>query len=88
MFCIWEFISLLAEECIKVRSGSKVLAYPDLASLRLEKALEAVVSLGKAGGDFAELNVHGAYWRHHLLGKMRALVPRVKHKAFQMDRAS
>jgi len=46
----------------------------NLAAPRLEWGLEAAESFLRAGGDFIELNVHGAYWRYLELGKMRAMV--------------
>jgi tRNA-dihydrouridine synthase len=69
-----ECTDFLAEECRKAKGVSRVLTCLNLAAPRLEWGLQAAESFLKAGGDFIELNVHGAYWRYLEVGKMRAMV--------------
>ncbi len=66
--------AFLAAERRKAGSVSGVLTCLNLASSRLEWALEAAGSFHRAGGDLLELNVHGGLSRYLDLGKMRAMV--------------
>lgn len=64
----------LAQECEEARRGTDVIVGLNLATPRLEWALEAGRCFAKAGGDVLELNVHGGYGRYLRLGKLRAMV--------------
>ena len=69
-----ECIRFLSEECKKAKSRSDVHVCLNLASPKLEWAIEAAEAFREAGGDLIELNVHGGYKRYLKLGLLRAMV--------------
>ena len=69
-----ECIRFLSEECRKIKSRSDVYVCLNLASPKLEWAIEASEAFREAGGDLVELNVHGGYKRYLELGLLRAMV--------------
>lgn len=69
-----ECTDFLAEECRRARENSKVQVCLNLATPRLEWALNASECFYKAGGDIVELNVHGSYQPYVRLGKLKAMV--------------
>ena len=66
--------AFLAEECRRAKGSAPVRTCLNLASPRLEWALQAAESFLQAGGDLIELNAHGGYARYLALGKLRAMV--------------
>jgi len=64
----------LAEQNRRAKARRDVLTCLNLASPKLEWALEAADCFHRAGGDFLELNVHGGYEPYLRLGKVRAMV--------------
>ena len=69
-----ECTEFLAQENRSAKAAYDVLTCLNLASPRLEWAVEAAKCFGKAGGDFVELNVHGGYEPYLRIGKVRAMV--------------
>jgi tRNA-dihydrouridine synthase len=66
--------TFLARECQEARGGTGIAIALNLATLRLEWAMEAGRCFAQAGGDALELNVHGGYGRYLKRGKLRAMV--------------
>jgi len=66
--------SFLAENCAQARGSSDLTVCLNLATLRLEWAIEAARCFHRAGGDLLELNAHGGYKRYLDQGKLRANV--------------
>lgn len=64
----------LAEENRRAKARRDAFTCLNLASPRLEWALEGADCFHRAGGDFLELNVHGGYEPYLRLGKVRAMV--------------
>ncbi len=64
----------LTQEVQEARRGTGVAVGMNLATPRLEWALEAGRCFAQAGGDVLELNVHGGYGRYLRQGKLRAMV--------------
>ncbi len=69
-----ECIDFLAKECRGAREDSTVKVCLNLATPRLEWALDASECFYKAGGDIVELNIHGGYQPYLRLGKISAMV--------------
>jgi tRNA-dihydrouridine synthase len=67
-------VSLLAEDCAQARRTSDLTVCLNLATPRLEWALQAARCFHQAGGDLLELNAHGGYKRYLDQGKLRANV--------------
>jgi tRNA-dihydrouridine synthase len=66
--------AFLARECEAARQGNDAALCLNLASPRLEWALQAGAAFAQAGGNLLELNVHGGYGRYLRQGKLRAMV--------------
>ncbi len=66
--------SFLSKECTRARGSSNLTVCLNLATPRLEWALEAARCFHRAGGDLLELNAHGGYKRYLDQGKLRANV--------------
>lgn len=66
--------AFLALECSRARGPANARVCLNLATPRLEWALEAASCFWQAGGDLLELNVHGGYERYLEQGKLRAMV--------------
>lgn len=66
--------SFLAKDRSQARGTSNLTVCLNLATPRLEWALEAARCFHRAGGDLLELNAHGGYKRYLDQGKLRAHV--------------
>ena len=69
-----ECTEFLARESRNAKGAQDVLTCLNLASPKLEWALNAADCFYKAGGDFMELNVHGGHEPYLRIGKVRAMV--------------
>jgi len=85
---IEECTGFLSEENRKAKTSRNVFTCLNLATPKLEWGLQAADCFFRAGGDFVELNVHGAYEPYLHIGKVRAMVlPENRKELFEWVKA-
>jgi tRNA-dihydrouridine synthase len=79
-----EWADFMGKECAAAKGMSDVAVCLNLATPRLQWAMEAGKALWEAGGDLLELNAHGGYGRYLDQGLLRAMVlPENQARLFQ-----